>query len=139
MQDIIVGVDRSETAEHAAHTAAQLAAAYDTNLHIVMCVDRKKAVDVNVGGDNFRSDWLSEAEQYLADVARKLTHDSISTTVSQGDPAKALCERAAELEARTIVVGNRRVQGASRVLGSIANDVLRHAPCDVLVANTIVD
>ena len=40
MRDIIVGIDRSETARRAAHRAAELAAAYDTNLHIVMCVDR---------------------------------------------------------------------------------------------------
>ena len=38
-----------------------------------------------------------------------------------------------------IVVGNRRVQGVSRVLGSIASDVLRRAPCDVLIVNTTGD
>ena len=35
-----------------------------------------------------------------------------------------------------IVVGNRRVQGATRVLGSIANDVARQAPCNVLIVHT---
>ena len=47
-----------------------------------------------------------------------------------------MCKEAAELDALMIVVGNRRVQGVSRVLGSIANDVLKQAPCDVLIANT---
>jgi nucleotide-binding universal stress UspA family protein len=47
-----------------------------------------------------------------------------------------LCEEATRLEARAIVVGNRRVQGMSRVLGSVAADVTRQAPCDVVVANT---
>ena len=137
MQDIIVAVDRSETSANAARKAAALAAAYDANLHIVMCVDRSKSVAVSVGSDSFRSDWVSEAEQYLAEVARKLPNDAITTNVSQGDPAKALCDEATRLDARTIVVGNRRVQGVSRVLGSVAGDVLRHAPCDVLIANTI--
>ena len=31
-----------------------------------------------------------------------------------------------------IVVGNKRVQGAARVLGSIAGDVAKRAPCNVL-------
>jgi nucleotide-binding universal stress UspA family protein len=138
MQDIIVGVDRSETSANAARTAAALAAAYDANLHIVMCAEREKPVAMRVGGDTFHTDWLSEAEQYIAEVASKLPHDAITTSIGQGDPAKALCDEATRLEARTIVVGNRRVQGVSRVLGSVAGDVLRHAPCDVLVANTIV-
>jgi nucleotide-binding universal stress UspA family protein len=47
-----------------------------------------------------------------------------------------MCEEARRLGARIIVVGNRRVQGASRVLGSIASDVAKQAPCDVLIVNT---
>ena len=136
MQDIIVGIDRSETALSAARKAAEIAAGLDANLHIVMCADRAKSVNVSVGGDSFHSDWLSEAQQYIDEVARKLPHDSISTKVAMGDPGKTLCEEAERLDARAIVVGNRRVQGVSRILGSIANDVLRNAPCDVIVANT---
>jgi CRP-like cAMP-binding protein len=43
------------------------------------------------------------------------------------------------MDATMIVVGNRRVQGAKRLLGSIASDVLHHASCDVLVAHTAAD
>ena len=137
MHEIIVGVDRSETALNAAHKAAELAAAFGVNLHIVMCADRGKPVSMKVGGDVFHADWLSEAEQFLAEVSRKLPSDSITTEVGMGDPAKALVDSAERLDARAIVVGNRRVQGATRVLGSIASDVLRKASCDVLVANTV--
>jgi nucleotide-binding universal stress UspA family protein len=38
-----------------------------------------------------------------------------------------------------IVVGNRRVQGISRVLGAIATDVARRASCDVLISDTTSD
>ncbi|MCP3973298.1 MAG: universal stress protein, partial [bacterium] len=38
--------------------------------------------------------------------------------------------------ARMIVVGNRRVQGIARVLGSVASDVAKRAPCSVLIAHT---
>ena len=136
MQDIVVGIDRSETALSAANTAAEIAAAFGANLHIVMCAERAKAVNIKVGGDQFHTDWLSEAGQYLADVARRLPHDSCTTSVAEGDPGKVLCQEAERLDASLIVVGNRRVQGVSRVLGSVASEVLRNAPCHVFVANT---
>ena len=139
MQDIIVGIDRSETALRAADKAARIAAGLNTNLHIVMCAEKGKPINIDVGGDSFHSDWLSEAQQYLAGVEHKLPHDSITTMVSQGDPGKTMCEEAKRLDASAIVVGNRRVQGVSRLLGSVANEVLRHAPCDVIVANTFDD
>ena len=113
-----------------------MAAAYDTNLHIVMCVARANVHEMSVGSDRFRSDWLTDADQYLADVVRSIPHDRITHTVALGDPAKTLVEEAERLDARAIVVGNRRVQGASRVFGSIATEVTRQAPCDVVIANT---
>ncbi len=136
MNDIIVGIDRTDTARRAADTAAGLAAAYDTNLHVVMCVDTRASVNVAVGSDRFHIDWLNEADDFLRNIARQLDHDQITTTVGRGDPAKVLCEEAERLNARTIVVGNRRAQGVARVLGSVAANVTKTAPCDVLVANT---
>jgi nucleotide-binding universal stress UspA family protein len=136
MNDIVVGVDQSDTARTAATTAATLAATCGTNLHIVMCVKRASSQEVAVGGDRWRLDSLSEAESFLNDLRRTLPHDRITSTVAFGDPAATMCEEAQRLGARMIVVGNRRVQGASRILGSIAADVTRHACCDVLIANT---
>lgn len=139
MKDIIVGIDRSETARRAAQQAAELATAFGTNLHLVMCVERGSSHEIAVGSDRFRTDWLADAEMFLTDVARSLPHATVTHTVGLGDPAKMLCEEASRLDARAIVVGNRRVQGASRVLGSVAGDVTRQAPCDVMVANTCGD
>jgi len=136
MKDIIVGVDRSETARKAAERAAELAVAYRANLHVVMCVDRGSSHEIVVGSDRFHTDWLTEAEMFLTDLTRTLPHDQVTHTVGLGDPAKMLCEEASRLDARAIVIGNRRVQGVTRVLGSVAGDVTRQAPCDVVVAHT---
>lgn len=139
MNDIIVGVDRSATAKRAANKAAELAAAFGSNLHLVMCVDKGKAVEMSVGSDRFRYEPLANANQFLEEMARALPHDQITTAAGLGDPAEFMCEEAERLQARAIVVGNRRVQGVSRVLGSIAADVNKHAPCDVYVAHTKAD
>ena len=101
-----------------------------------MCVERQQSGAVSVGSEQFHVDWLAEADQFLRDVARELHLESVTTTVGSGDPAKMLCEEAERLDARAIVIGNRRVKGMSRVLGSVAGNVTRQAPCDVLVANT---
>lgn len=136
MNDIVVGIDRSDTARRAAEAAAELATAYGANLHLVMCVERGPSANFKVGSEHFHTDWLTEAEQFLDAAIRDLKAPSITRTVALGDPVAMLCEEAERLEARTIVVGNRRVQGLSRVLGSVAGDVTKRAPCDVLIAQT---
>ena len=136
MNDIVVGVDRTETARIAAEAAARLAADRECNLHLVMCVDRSHRVDITIGSDRFFSDSVSEAGDFLRSLEASLPHGTITRCVGSGDPADMLCAEAVRLDASTIVVGNRRVQGASRLLGSVAVSVLRSAPCDVLIAQT---
>jgi len=48
-----------------------------------------------------------------------------------------MIDYAIEVDADLIVVGNRRVQGIERLLGSVAIELLRHAPCSVHVAHTV--
>ncbi len=136
MNDIVVGVDPSPTAWKAALSAATLAADLDANLHLVTCVGRGANREVEVGSDRFYLDSTSTAETFLDDLRRSLPHDRITTAVGGGDPARSICDEAARLDARMIVVGNRRVQGISRVLGSVAADVAKQAPCDVVIAYT---
>jgi nucleotide-binding universal stress UspA family protein len=138
MQDIVVGVDGSDTSRRAAATAAGLAAALGVNLHIVICAEPAAPVDFGVGSDRFHIDWRTEAATLLDQIAAELPCESITKHVCAGDPAKMLCAEAERLDARAIVVGNRRVTGVRRLLGSVAGDVIRHATCDVLVANTRV-
>jgi nucleotide-binding universal stress UspA family protein len=136
MQDIVVGVDGSDTSRRAAATAAGLAAAHGVNLHLVVCAEQTAPVEFSVGSDHFHKDWQSEAAALLEEIAAALPYDSITKKVCVGDPARTLCDEADRLDARAIVVGNRRVSGVGRLLGSVAGEVIRRAPCDVLVANT---
>lgn len=112
-----------------------MAAALGVNLHLVMCVERS-AGRVGVGNDVVHVDAISAGGDFLRGLVGTLRHDQTTTAVGFDDPATMLCAEAARLDARAIVVGNRRVQGVSRALGSVAVKVMRDAPCDVLVANT---
>jgi nucleotide-binding universal stress UspA family protein len=135
---IVVGVDGSSTALEAARSARALAAALGTALHIVTAFETDEVQVYGEGTDQVRISTTERAEV----VARLLTKDSgqpgvrISHAALHAKPAEALISEAARLEARVIVVGNRRMRGLGRVLGSVASSVAHNAPCDVYIANT---
>ncbi|MFI5426024.1 universal stress protein [Aeromicrobium sp. UC242_57] len=80
-----------------------------------------------------------QAEAIATEIANSLTGitANIHPSPVQGKPADALVSAAKEIGADLIVVGNRRVQGISRILGSVATDVAHHAPCDVYIVKTV--
>lgn len=135
MNVVIVGVNETETSKAAARAAAELAAAYGTDLRLVMCAERHSGV-AGIGSDAITVDWVADAERFLQDLARELPLDAVTWSVTTGDPADAILDEAERLDASTIVVGNVRAQGLSRVLGSVASDVMKKAPCNVLIAHT---
>jgi nucleotide-binding universal stress UspA family protein len=138
VNEIIVGVDGSETARKAAVAAAEMATAYNVPLHIVMSMTRSTSQEVQGGGsETWHVDSVGVAEDLLKALIGELKLNTpVTHAVVMKDPASALCEEATRLEAATIVVGNKRVQGAARVLGSIAGDVAKRAPCNVYIVHT---
>lgn len=136
MSGIVVGVDHSETARFAAEKAAELAVKLDERLHLVMAMKPGRSQEVRAGTDRFYGDWISEERQFLKELVNEFGVSDATVAIGGKDPARSLCDEARRLDATMIVVGNRRAQGAARILGSIASDVVRSAPCDVLVADT---
>lgn len=139
MGTIIVGVDGSDTAGAAALTAARLAVALDDDL-VVVCGYGKDDEVESLDGHDYTFSTSDAAAVVGEQTMRRLreAHPAVkvSAVAEGGKPADALLTVAARLEAELIVVGNKRVQGASRILGSIASDVARRARCDLYVAYT---
>jgi nucleotide-binding universal stress UspA family protein len=135
---IIVGVDGSATAGKAAEVARDLAAALDARLHVVSAFDTDRTEVFGSGSDRWIVSDAGEAEKVARDVATGLAGGGLNITyaAARGKPAEALIREADRVEARMIVVGNRRMQGLGRVLGSVANSVAHSASCDVYIANT---
>jgi nucleotide-binding universal stress UspA family protein len=138
VNEIIVGVDGSATARLAAEEAVALANAYNRPLHIVTSMSRTSSQEVQGGGtERWRIDSVGVAEDTLKALAGELKAKvPVTYAVLREDPASGLVEEATRLDASVIVVGNKRVQGAARVLGSIAGDVAKRAPCSVFIVNT---
>jgi nucleotide-binding universal stress UspA family protein len=135
---IVVGVDSSDTAHKAAQVASRLAADLDLPLHIVSAVDRTGSVRAGSGDKAHMVRPIDLAETLVATVAAdfRASVPEITTAVSTGKPADVICAEAERVGADLIVVGNKRTQGVTRVLGAVAAKVVSHAPCDVYIAHT---
>ncbi len=134
---IVVGVDGSATARKAAESARDLAAALNASLHVVTAFDSDRTEVFGTNGDQLVVSSADTAEDLAQTIADSLG-EGVKTTSSavRGRPADALIKEALRTDARIIVVGNRRMKGIGRVLGSVANSVAHNAPCDVYIANT---
>lgn len=134
---IVVGVDGSETAKRAAESAKNLAAGLSASLHVVSAFDSDRTEVFGSGSDRWIVSDADAAEQVARTVAESLGRDvTVTYSAARGRPADALIKEAVRMDARVIVVGNRRMHGIGRVLGSVANSVAHNAPCDVYIANT---
>lgn len=105
-------------------------------LHLVMAGKAGRSSVTRSGADEFLVDWVSDSRQYLVMLAQELGVRDATVAIGGPNPARSLCDEAERIGASMIVVGNRRAQGAGRVLGSVASDVTKLAPCDVLVVHT---
>jgi nucleotide-binding universal stress UspA family protein len=138
---IVVGVDDSETARKAAQSAAALAAAMGAKLHVVTAFTSERAQVVGSGSDQLVISEAGTAESVARAVAVELRSGQLEVDyfAIHGSPAQALIKQAEAHGATMIVVGNRRMRGLRRVLGSVANTVAHNAPCDVYIAKTDED
>jgi nucleotide-binding universal stress UspA family protein len=134
---ILVGIDGSDTARKAAGVASQLAADLGRPLHIVTAFDRSGTMRA-AGGDSYAIRPIDQAETLVATMAADLRSavPEVTTAVGAGKAADVICAEAERVGADMIVVGNKRMQGATRVLGAVAAKVVSQAHCDVYIAHT---
>ena len=80
----------------------------------------------------------AQAALALAEISdARETKAATQAHVLPGDPADVILQVAREVDADLIVVGNRGMHGARRVLGSVPNTLSHHADCSVLIVQTV--
>jgi len=141
MKSIVVGTDLSSRAGAAVAVAAEEAELRGAVLHVVSVVPRPTAgIDPMMpsGMVHELADSTKAVEAQLAGEVDRLRRQGLRVElhVCPGSAADMLCRVAETVDADLIVVGNRRMQGKARVLGSVASRVAHHAPCSVLIART---
>jgi len=140
MERILVPVDGSEGANHAASFAARLAR--DSGAKVVLMHVFDAPTVSQLGLRNLGEEDLEKARAGLArgsfESARRAmeTYGGVSeeTHVALGHPAEEAVAHARRIGADVIVMGSRglsQVQGI--LLGSVSEKVLRRAPCPVTI------
>jgi nucleotide-binding universal stress UspA family protein len=139
MKRIVVGTDLSARSTAAVSMAVELAEAMGATVHLVSaCPSPAVAMgpEVMVIPDHGElvDSMNADLEQMAADLRR--TGVAVEVHACMGDASEALCSVAETVGADLIVVGNKRMQGAARLLGSVPNKVAHKAGCSVLIART---
>jgi nucleotide-binding universal stress UspA family protein len=140
MNTIGCAIDFSDRARCAMEAAADLARHYEARLVLVHVHDAPSAVesDMLVSPPALFDAAAREAEGMLARWradAERLAGKSVESAVVVGTPAEELVRWADDHRADLLVVGTHGRKGLPRlVLGSVAERVVRAAPCPVLVA-----
>jgi nucleotide-binding universal stress UspA family protein len=137
-ENVVVGADASETAAMAVTRAAQLAALCGAKLHVVTAYKPKAASLAGVPEEFSYSVGSDAADALLAELAfkAKMAGTEVVPHAKTTDAADAILEVADEVGADLIVVGNKGMKGARRVLGSIPNSISHSARCSVLIVQT---
>ncbi len=130
---VMVGTDRSETAERAVRWAARFADRFGADLHVVQVISPEDKSD-NGSRGALKPALATDLVEYVRCIAGDRGR---SRVIVDHDPAMALIRAAEEDAVDVLVVGN--VGMASRnefLLGNVPNRISHNAPCTVILVNT---
>ena len=142
LNTIAVGTDGTETAGKAVDVAIDIAARYGARLLILSVyepvTDEQLAKARAAAPDELQ--WsihaTEEVDTTLRKAMKRVREHGLEgeTFARRGDPAKVICELAAENGADLLVIGNKGMN--RRVFGSVPRSICQQAPCSVVVAKT---
>ncbi len=136
-EKILLAVDGSEHALHAARTAAEMARLVKAKeFRIVVAYD---PIPMYLGEPNLQfaiNARMKEAELILQNAAKEVDQIpcEVRTELIEGDPATAIINVATTRQSDVIIMGSRGLgMLAGLLLGSTSQKVVAHAPCPVLI------
>ena len=119
-RSILVGSDGSATAARAVDRAVELAKVMGADLTILTAGRGKEGEKVAA----------AEAERHAGSGV------TIRTASSDADPVSAFLDHCETGDFDLIVMGNKGMTGARRLLGSVPNKVSHHLTCSFLIVRT---
>jgi nucleotide-binding universal stress UspA family protein len=135
---VVLGDDLSEPSENARADALALAQVLEARLDIVHTPALGIPYFSSLGlvlpdgaFDGLRTEFLEQIDALISEAPEGV---EIGKVIAWEKPAHAICAHAKQVSAGLVVVGTRSPSVVERVLlGSVADSVVRHAPCSVLV------
>ena len=137
-KNLLVGADSSATALRAVEAAVELAQIFDAKLHIVTAYKPESVKLPDLPAEFRYTANVHPADTLLAELKSiaKKAQVNVEVHAATGEPAEAICRVAERVGADLVIVGNKGMRGARRVLGSVPNSIAHHAPCAVLIVDT---
>ena len=143
-EKVLLTTDGSRFAEDAAQVAIGLAKQCDAEVRVLTVVEHPPYYGTPEASALYDAELyrslsaeLEKLGQEAVDRLAKIVQDAgleTTSTVRRGSPADEIVAEAKDWEAGIIVVSTHGRTGLSRlVLGSVANRVVNHAPCPVLL------
>ncbi|HUA97560.1 MAG TPA: universal stress protein [Terracidiphilus sp.] len=135
LKTIVVATDLGGQSEAALEYARKLAGAYGARVVLAHGVDPMDYAAVDAIPEEVLDRLTTDARAVLDGLAKDLIRDGIHShsEVRQGAVAQMLVDVARQYGAGLIVIGTKGRQGAGPVVvGSIAEQMVRRAPCPVL-------
>jgi len=136
MKKILVAIDFSKESTLAAKFAVSLAQEFKTKLyvlHVLTPFPSSLAIDLP-DVEKFRRQYMEKADEDLRQVIPKKIKEmmEVEEILEIGEPHNAIVEKAKELDVDIIVIATQGRTGLAHIMvGSVAERVVRHAPCPV--------
>ena len=135
LKTVLVAFDFGETSEKALSYGQNLTRAFGGRLHVLHVADV-----IATTASQFYPDHPGDPEMRAESLALKQLRALLPQGTAEfavrisGSPGGAIVKHAESIGADVIVIGTHGREGVSRLLmGSVAEYVVRHAPCPVLV------
>lgn len=137
---ILHPTDFSEHSEFAFRLACALARDYQARLVLLHVLPPPMVV--YAGGPVPAETWptVEEAKEKLRQMEGQAHRVRVESQVLEGDPVDMILRAAEETNSDVIVMGTHGRTALARLLmGSVAEDVLRKAPCPVLTSKPLLE
>lgn len=140
-RQILLATDMGPSSAAATEEAMRLAGALGARLLAISVIDPRT---LQLPGGRFRSRVDQERgrlEHAASELVRRGRRDQVATSfmIWEGDPAESIVEAAQSEGADIIVIGSHGRAALGRALiGSVSDQVVRHAPCPVMVVRSAV-
>ena len=137
MKKILIAVDESPIAAHAAEVGVDLARTLSGEVAFVHAVDPGLVAtgETGVPSATMLAVLERDARELLTSYRQRVSFSPAALDfLRMGKPGSEIVKTAAEWPADIVVIGTHGRGGVSHLLlGSVAEGVVRHAPCPVLV------
>lgn len=145
--NVVTPIDFSENAQLVANSAAYVAASFNASLTLVFVVQNLEDYSgffvPQMNLPELEQDLLTNAREKMAQFCdknegayRELGMNALDSKVLVGDVAEQIVDYVAGRDGCMVVMGTHGYKGLERIMfGSVANKVVKLAPCPVLTIN----